>query len=97
MSAPEWISVDKKKPDTGEKVLVMGKYSTGNHWTALARWFPVGTMEISMHYDRPDGWDDETNPRDVWWEESHNCEVSYELTGITHWIQLPKYQEGGAQ
>lgn len=91
-SAP-WIAVEDRKPKTGQKVIVCGRWANGNRWISVARWQPAGTIDTSTWDEVPDDWQDEdgeaTNPTDEWMEETVEGETSWSLPRVSHWMPLP--------
>jgi hypothetical protein len=90
-----WVDVSAQKPVAGKKVIACGRYSwSGKSWRTVATWQPARSIDAEFWDDPPDEWWDAegnhcTNPDDMWLEEAIESEMSYILSGVTHWMPLP--------
>jgi hypothetical protein len=88
-----WVPVAEGLPKAGRRVLVTAL--NGIHvWRTVAQYWPAGTMDASNWDDPPEDWWDKdgdkcTNPEPGWYESQIETEVSYQLTGVSHWMALP--------
>lgn len=90
----EWIKVENALPKTQQMVLI--RYATHGGWmrTTMGWHCPAKTVDCSEFDGEVDGEYD--GPTDTyylsegWRDESQESEYHYDITGVTHWMPLPK-------
>jgi hypothetical protein len=74
---PKWISVEERRPEGNDDVLVFVQHPISGHcWTQIAHRLSAMAM-------------DECDEHDEWWLDGSGETVRY----ITHWMPLPEPPE----